>query len=677
MKFLSFIISVLCIAACSPEPPSAPPAAGAGFDPADLDADTRPQDDFFAYVNGPWLERTAIPAEYSRYGIMQIVQQNTEKQVRALVEDTAALTERPPGSDEQKIADLYVDFMNEARAEERGIEPLANELDIVAKLATHADVVDWFGRALRAGIKVPVNFFVDADAADPDRSLAYLWQDGLGLPDRDYWLDEADNLAAVRDKYVEHIGRMYDLAGWSGGGRAAENIASLERRIAEVHWTRVQNRDRQTIYTNKFSLVEAGELSPGFDWRAFLSAAGFGAPETIIIAQTDYFAALGSLVNETPVDTWREYARFRTLKAFAPYLNDALVQEDFDFETRTLRGQQEIRPRWRRGVRLVNGAVGEMVGKAYVERHFPPEAKQRVEAMIERLREAFGRSIDTLDWMSDATKAAARRKLEAFNAKIGYPDVWRDYSNLDIIPGDLVGNVRRAHEFEHDRQVAKLTKPVDRTEWGMTPQTINAYYRPTWNEIVFPAAILQPPFFDFEVDDATNYGAIGSVIGHEFSHGFDDQGRKFDFDGRLADWWTEEDAAQYEARSQGLVDQYNGYRPLPDQNINGELTLGENIADLAGVIMAYRAWELSLEGGESPVIDGITGPERFFIGYAQTWRSKARDEYMLKLLLSDPHSPPRYRVIGALKNVPEFYATYDVAEGDGMYLPETERIRIW
>jgi len=676
-KFHIFIITLILFGCTEPEL-GVPPATGAlGFDPADLGADTRPQDDFFDYVNGAWIAHTEIPAEYSRYGSMQILQETIEVQLRELIDEMVNLPDRPAGSDEQKIVDLYRGFMDEQRAEDLGVGPLAGELARIAALETHDDVIAWFGRALAAGITVPIDFYIDADAADPDRTLAYIWQSGLGLPDRDYWLGDSGRLAAVREKYLGHIERMYALAGWDGGAQAADAIASLEERIATAHWSRVQNRDREKIYTNKFTLAEAAELSPGFDWISFLDTGGFGAPESFVIAQTDYFGKLGDIVSETPMETWRTYARFRTLKSFAPYLNRDLVLEDFDFEHRTLRGAEEIRPRWKLGVKLVSGGVGELLGKAYVERHFPPEAKRRVDTMIENLREAFRQSVDSLDWMSDETKAAARQKLVSFNAKIGYPDVWRDYSALDIVANDLVGNVRRAREFEHHRHTAKLSKPVDRTEWGMTPQTINAYYRPTWNEIVFPAAILQPPFFDFTVDDAVNYGAIGSVIGHEFSHGFDDQGRKFHGSGRLADWWTETDAERYEARSAGLVEQYDAFQPLPDQAINGELTLGENIADLAGLIIAYRAWELLLNGEQAPVIDGFTGPQRFFIGYGLTWRSKLRDEYLLRRLLSDPHSPPRYRVNGILQNMPEFYDAYGIVVGDGMHLPEDERVKIW
>ena len=497
------------------------------------------------------------------------------------------------------------------------------------------------------------------------------------MPDRDYYLSDNERLSEIREQYTGHIARMFELAGWSGGEEASVAITTIERHIAERHWSRVQNRDRERIYSNKFSLDTADDLSESFDWSGFLSRAGFGTPEQFIIAQTDYFAELGRTIDAFTIKQWRDYLRFKTLKAYAPYLNKAIVQEDFEFQGRILRGQQKMLPRWKRGVRLVNRALGEDVGKAYVEAHFPAESKARVERMIENLRSAFSESIDELEWMSDETRQRAQRKLARFTSKIGYPDEWRDYSALSIASDDLIGNVRRSREFEHARQVAKLAKPVDRNEWGMTPQTVNAYYRPTMNEIVFPAALLRPPFFDPDADDASNYGAIGSVIGHEFSHGFDDQGRKFNGDGRLDDWWTEQDAAEYVERSQLLVEQFNEFRPLPDQPINGELTLGENIADLAGLIMAYRAWQIELDGEASPVIDGFSGDERFFIGYALGWRGKFRDEFLREILLSDPHAPYRYRVIGALQNMPAFYSTYDLKPGDAMYLEPEKRVRIW
>ena len=653
----------------------ATPKRQAGFDPAELDTTIRPQDDFYAYVNSRWIESTEIPPEWSRYGTMQMVYERTEQQLKNIVQE-AATNEAAAGTDSRKTGDLYNSFMDIERAERLGLEPLAPELALIDALQSHDDVIRHFGHALSAGITVPLNFYIDADAAQPDRTLAYIWQDGLGLPDRDYYLSDSPQLADVRKQYRIHIRNMFALAGW-GSDAKTDVIIDIEERLAKQHWSRVQNRDREKIYRNKFTITEAESLSPEFNWTAFLESGDFGTPDRFIIAQTDYFAALGQIVRSIPVEDWRIYLRFNTLRSFAPYLNEAIVTEDFDFRRRILRGQEQMRPRWKRAVRLVNQSLGEVVGKIYVERHFPPDAKQRVDKMIENLRAAYGLSIDSLEWMTDDTKRAAQDKLALFTAKIGYPDQWKDYSSLEIDTTDLVGNVRRTRKFEHHEAVAKLAKPVDRSEWGMTPQTVNAYYRATLNEIVFPAAILQPPFFDFAADDAINYGAIGAVIGHEFSHGFDDQGRKFDGRGRLADWWTENDAHEYETRSAGLVEQYDTFRPIPDQAVNGKLTLGENIADLAGLIMAYRAWRILVDDANAPKIDGFSGDERFFIGYAVTWRTKMRDEFLREMLLSDPHSPPRYRVIGALQNMQEFYEAYGVAAEDGMYLPEDERVRIW
>jgi putative endopeptidase len=670
-----------CITACSDQstPTDVAPAGASalGFTPSDLSTDKRPQDDFFAYVNGQWIERTEIPPEWSRYGTMQIVSERTEVQVRKLIEQAANDPDAKAGSDTRRIGDLYSSFMDETKANELGLAPIAAELANIAVLETHAELFIYFAKAMVDGVTVPINFYIDANAANPNESLAYLWQDGLGLPDRDYYLEDSPSLIDVRQKYALHIEKLFVLAGLPGGANAGKAIPALEKRIAAAHWSRVQNRDRQTIYTNKFTPAQAAALSPGLPWGIFLENAGFGRPEQIIIAQTDYFAALGKLVREIPLPTWKAYLQFHTLESYAPYVSNAFVRENFDFARGTLRGQQEMRARWKRGVILVDTSIGELVGKRYIDAHFPPAAKQRIDIMIENLRDAFRQSIDSLEWMTAETRAAAQEKLAAFSTKIGYPDDWRDYTGLEIDADDLVGNVRRARRFEHHRQVAKLSQPVDRGEWGMTPQTINAYYRPTLNEIVFPAAILQPPFFDFAVDDAVNYGAIGTVIGHEFSHGFDDQGRKFDGTGRLADWWTTQDAKQYEQRSQGLVTQYDSFQALPTQAVNGELTLGENIADLAGLIVAYRAWQILLDGQEAEVINGYSGAERFFIGYAQAWRTKVRDEYLLKMLLSDPHSPPRYRVNGTLRNVPEFYDTFDIGPDDGMYIPREERVSIW
>ena len=674
------IFAALLMAGCDQPPANAPadtstPGALIGFDSTDLDATIRPQDDFYAYVNRRWIESTEIPPEWSRYGTMQIVYERTEQQLKGIIQDAAA-SRAAMGTDTRKTGDLYNSFMDIERPETLGLSPLAPELARIDALRSHDELIRYFGHALASGITGPVNFYIDADAAQPDRTLAYIWQDGLGLPDRDYYLSDSPELANIRKKYHAHIRTMFSLAGWEYSDEA-NVIMQIENRLAEQHWSRVQNRDREKIYSNKFTIAEAESLSPGFNWQAFLDSGGFGAPEQFIIAQTDYFAALGQTIGSISIEDWRTYLRFNALRAYAPYLNNAIVAENFDFYQRILRGQKQIRPRWKLGIRLVNESLGESVGKIYIEEYFPPDAKQRIDTMIENLRAAFRQSIQSLDWMADNTKQAAQEKLALFTAKIGYPDKWKDYSTLEIDATDLVGNVRRAREFEHREAVAKLAKPVDRDEWGMTPQTVNAYYRATLNEIVFPAAILQPPFFDFSADDAFNYGAIGAVIGHEFSHGFDDQGRKFDGHGRLADWWTQRDADEYEVRSAGLVAQYDAFQPLPDQAINGELTLGENIADLAGLIMAYRAWRILVGDAEPLEIDGFSGDERFFIGFASIWRSRIRAEKLREMLLSDPHSPPRYRVTGALQNMQEFYEAFGITADDGMYIPDDQRVRIW
>ncbi|MDJ0928905.1 MAG: M13 family metallopeptidase [Gammaproteobacteria bacterium] len=666
---------VLSLAACGNADTGTPLTLG--FDSRDLDESIAPADDFFAHVNQRWLDATPIPPEWSSYGVMQQLHEQTEQQVLEIIEDSLANTAREQGSNAQKIGDLYASFMDEAAVEAAGLDPLDAELARIDALADHDELIRYFGHALLIGLQVPVNFYIDADATDPDRSLAYFWQDGLGLPDRDFYLADNRQLARIRAAYAAHVENMYKLAEWPSGPQAAELILGIERRLAELHWSRVQNRNREKIYSNQYDLPAAEELSPQLNWSSLLESGEFGAPDRFVIAQTDYFTALGELIRNIPMADWREYLRFKLLKAYARYLGPAIADEDFDFQRRVLRGQEEERPRWKRGVRLVNAALGEMVGEAYVERHFPPAAKARMRELVDNLKIAFAESIQELDWMTPDTRAAALEKLEKFTTKIGYPEKWRDYSSLEIAADDLIGNVRRTREFEHRREVAKLGEPVDRTEWGMTPQTVNAYYRPTANEIVFPAAILQPPFFDLGADDAVNYGAIGAVIGHEISHGFDDQGRKFDGDGRLRDWWTAEDAAEYERRAQVLVEQYSAFQPLPDVRINGELTLGENIADLAGLVVAYRAYQVSLNGQPAPEIDGFSGDERFFIGYAQAWRTQYRDELLRERLVRGPHSPARYRVNGVLRNMPEFFEVFGVEDGAGMYLAPDQRVRIW
>ncbi|MFZ1625129.1 MAG: M13-type metalloendopeptidase [Gammaproteobacteria bacterium] len=685
MRTLSIITLCLFLLACDrPQQPSMPvaplpPAASLpvepGFGPADLDANIRPQDDFWHYVNGKWLAKTEIPADWSSYGTFQILAERTEKQLHTLIEADAQ-SSKPAGTDAQKIGELYTSFMDEGRLETLGLKPLAADLAAIANLRTHEEVIAWMGSALAAGIQVPLEFYVDADASDPGRNLAYMWQGGLGLPDRDYYLDDTAELAETRKAYTAHIDQMFRLAGWDDAD-AADTIMAIETRIARKHWTAVQNRDDEKIYANQVDFRQAALQSPGFDWPQFFKAAQLEPPGRFVIAQTDYFAALGNIIRETPVRDWQTWLRFKVLKSYAPYLTAAIVAEDFDFQGRVLRGQQQNKARWKRGVRLVSSELGELLGKSYVQRYFPPESRQRIEQLITNLRAAFHESIGQLDWMTPETRTAAQAKLAKFRSKIGYPERWRDYSAVHIEKDELVGNIHRTRAFAWRHEADKLNSPVDRDEWFMSPQTVNAYYQPTYNEIVFPAAILQPPFFDPAADDAWNYGSIGATIGHEFSHGFDDQGRKFDGDGRLRDWWTAADTAGYMQRAQLLVEQYNAFRPLPNFSINGQLTLGENLADLAGLVMAYRAWQNSLHGKEAPVIDGISGAQRFFFGYALSFRGKDRPESLQVQLLSDPHSPDEYRVTGPLQNMPAFYSAFGVTATDRMFLAPEKRVAIW
>jgi len=659
-------------------PGDAPPLIS-GFDASEFSTDVRPQDDFFAHINAQWIANNEIPADRSRYGVFNVVFDRTELQVKALIgsvaEKTAGGTASPQ---EAQIGAVYLSFMDEASVDAAGITPLADLLAEVDKVSRHQQLAGLFGMLQPLDVSLPVGFYVDGDAADPDQSLAYFWQGGLGLPDRDYYSDDGEKFVAIRAKYLTHIERMHELAGWPAGAENAKAIFSLEESLARRQWSRVQNRDRERIYTNKISVAAHPQRE---FWQPLLAAGGFGSPKTVILAQDDYFSGLPGFINQTPLSTWKAYVRFRILSSFAAFLSTEIAAESFEFRGKTLRGQQLQRPRWKRGVATVNSVLGEAVGRLYVDQNFPPSAKSQIAEMVEGLRDAFGESIDDLPWMAEETKLAAREKLAAFNKKVGYPDEWRDYSALEMSKSALVANVRTGRQFEHQRQIAKLSEGVDRGEWGMTPQTVNAYYRPTLNEIVFPAAILQAPFFDPTVDAAFNYGAIGSVIGHEFSHGFDDQGRKFDGTGALRDWWTDADAKAYSERAEILVAQYEKYQPLPETNINGRLTLGENIGDLAGITMAYRAYQRYVEntwGAEgAPVIDGYTGAQRFFIGYAHAWRGKYRDEALRQQLLSDPHSPGKFRVLGVLRNLDAFYEAFDVGPDDEMFLPATERVRIW
>ena len=658
-------------------PLQAEPARVSGLDLEGFDRSVRPQDDLYRFAGGNWLARTEIPADRSSYGTFSKLEDDAKDSLRTLAETAAATRNAKSGSDTQKVGDLYASFMDTARIEQRGLAPLAAEFAAVEAVRTTRDVYAYMGRAQRLGIGAPLRAFVGQDGRDATRYLVALQQSGLSMPDRDYYLVDEERNLKTRAALATYIERLLTLAGRKEGAATAQRIIALEKRIAQQHWTRVENRNPIKTY-NKVTLAAAGELAPGFDFAAFFAGEGPQAEVAEFnVRQPTYVRALADIVRETPVEDWRAYFTYRLLDAYAPFLPAKFDAAHFDFRLRELRGVKEPAPRWRRGVELIDETIGEIAGRLYVERNFPPEARTRIRELVANLRQAFDVSIDALDWMSPATKTEAKRKLASFTVKVGYPDQWRDYGKLELQRDDLLGNLLRAAAFERGRALGKLGKPIDRTEWMMTPQTVNAYYNPPMNDIVFPAAILRKPFFDPAADDAVNYGGIGAVIGHEISHGFDDQGRQYDGAGNLRDWWTFDDNVRFRERTVKLAAQYDGFKPIDGKSVNGQLTMGENIGDLSGLAVAYRAYQISLGGKPAPVIDGFTGPQRFFLGWAQIWRRKYRDDELRLRLVTDPHSPSEYRCNGVVPNITEFYEAFGVKEGDRLYRPPAERVKIW
>jgi len=670
---------VVLVSACSA--PDAPPSSASaplvsGIDLTAADKAARVQDDLFQHVNGAWLARTEIPADRSSWGAFDRLLEQSQNDLRAIAEDAAKATDKAPGSDVQKIGDFYDSFMNEARAQELGATPIASELAAIDGIRSKADLARHFARFFKMNLINPVVGYVDGDAGQPDREILYLYQGGLGMPDRDYYLKDDAKLKEYREKYVAFLQTILTLGGVPSAGSGAREIFALESRLAQSHWTNVESRDAVKTY-NKIAVADLPKQFPGFDWATWAGELGVGDAAAFVVNQPSYVKAFAAAVNELPVDRWKPYLKASLINGFAPYLSQPFVEAEFDFYRRTLRGVKEIQPRWKRAVNALNTNMGEMLGKQYVERHFTPKAKARMEQLVENLREAYRASIDGLEWMSPETKQQAQEKLARFRPKIGYPSKWRDYSKLEIARDDLVGNLMRAYAVENEYQMGKVGKPVDSEEWGMTPQTVNAYYNPVRNEIVFPAAILQPPFFNMEADDAVNYGGIGGVIGHEMGHGFDDQGRNYDAKGVLRDWWTKQDAEEYQKRAKVIVEQYNQLEPLPGVKVNGELTLGENIADLTGLVIAHRAYRISLKGQAAPTLDGLTGDQRFFMGWAQVWAGKMREDARRQQVIVDPHAPEMFRANAPVRNVPEFYESFGVKEGDKLFLPSTQRAKIW
>ncbi|AZQ85018.1 M13 family peptidase [Colwellia sp. Arc7-635] len=651
-------------------------ALASGIDKANMDLSVRPQDNFYRYVNGAWLNANEIPGDKTSIGSFYDLRDEADNSVKAIIEELAATKNLKMGSDEQKVADLFRSFMDIDARDAAGIAPIQAIFDRINTLKNKDELATFFGENQKIGVGSPLAFYISVDAKDSTRYATHVWQSGLGLPDKDYYFNETERFEKLRAGYIAHIENMFNLAGLKNGKAAAQTIMALETKLAGFHWSKVESRDSTKRY-NKFNVADLNTVTDAFNWTAFLEAQGVAAQKDLIINQPSFVKGFGETFAATSLADWQTYLTFHTLSNFSSSLTSSLDNENFDFYSKQLSGREEQRPMWKRGVAVVNGNLGEVIGKVYVGRHFKPEAKVRMTQLVENLRGAYGASIDELEWMSDATKTAAHVKLASFDPKIGYPDKWEDYSALVIKSDDLVGNKMRSGIVSHDKEVAKLGGPIDRQEWGMTPQTVNAYYNPTKNEIVFPAAILQPPFFNLVADDAVNYGGIGAVIGHEMGHGFDDQGSKYDGDGNLRDWWTAEDLAAFKVRTDNLVTQYSEYAVFDDLNVNGELTLGENIGDLSGVTIAYKAYKASLNGKEAAVIDGLTGDQRFFMGYAQVWRGKMVEKSLRNRVATDPHSPGEFRALGSLSNMPEFYKAFNVKEGDAMYIAPEKRVKIW
>jgi putative endopeptidase len=640
----------------------------------EFDPGIRPQDDLFRHVNGRWIERTEIPADRARYGSFYLLAEKAEEAVRDIIIEAQ---DAEPGTEERKIGDLYASFLDEDAVEARGAQPLAPLLEQVSAVEDIDGLLGTLGRLERTGIGGLLRLFIDNDPGKPERYLVFLEQGGLGLPDESYYRE--DSSADIRAAYLAHLERVLALAEWPEPKLAAERIFALETEIAATHWDNVRTRDSEATY----NLREWADVSSavGVDLQPWLS--GLGAPESafseVVVREPSFLEGVGPLLVADRVPAWRDWLAWHAIRGLSAYLSSEFVNANFDFYGKTLTGTPELRARWKRGVSLVEGALGEAVGHSYVERHFPPTAKTEMDILVARLIEAYRDSIASLEWMSEETRGRALDKLEKFVPKIGYPDSWRDYSALAIDPTDLLGNVRRANEFEFARELAKIGAPLDRGEWFMTPQTVNAYYNPGFNEIVFPAAILQYPFFVEGRDAAANYGAIGAVIGHEIGHGFDDQGSRFDGDGRLTDWWTPADREAFEQRTASLIAQYDELVPegASGQHVNGALTIGENIGDLGGLGIAWKAYLLSLGGEEPPVIDGLTGAQRFLLSWAQAWQLKSRSEEVVRLLTIDPHSPNEFRCNQIVRNLDVFYEAFAVTESDALWLPEETRVTIW
>ncbi|WP_426062696.1 M13 family metallopeptidase [Flavobacterium sp. DSP2-3-1] len=646
-----------------------------GINTENMDTSIQPGDNFDAYVNGAWMKKTKIPDDKASYGVGYMVHEKAQEDVKAIIE-ASSKGKFATGSDEQKIGDFYEAFMDTKIRDQKGIAPLLPEYKKIDAINNYNDLAAYFGYANKSGINIPFSVSVMEDLKDPTQYMLISWQGGLGLPDREYYSLVDAKSKEIQKKYVIHIEKTLQLGGIANAPDLAKKIMALETTLAAQHMKKEQTRDIVKLY-NKYDISDLDQLMPDFNWDNMLKNAGILNQQNIVVAQIDYLKSLNNIIKTTPLTTWKGYLKWNAIHGAARSLNTALDNENFDFYGKTLNGIRTQQPLWRRGVDRVNNNLGEIVGKVYVKKHFSPQAKEEVTLLVKNLLKAYGESIKNLDWMSPVTKKQALDKLSKFTPKIGYPDKWRDYSTLKVVKGDLYGNQQKATDFEYNRQINKLGKPVDRTEWGMTPQTVNAYYNPPLNEIVFPAAILQPPYFNLKVENAANYGGIGAIIGHEIGHGFDDQGSSFDGDGVLRNWWTPEDLTAFKQKTGALVAQYNTFKVFPDLNVNGEFTQGENIGDLGGLSIAIKAYKMSLEGKESPVLDGFTGDQRVLLSWGQCWLNKSREEALRNQIATDPHSPAKFRVNGVVRNIPEFYTAFKIKPTDSLYLAPEKRVKIW
>lgn len=664
--------------AAQPEVATGQPELGSfGIDLSNQDTSVRPGDDFFRYANGLWLDTFELPADRSNYGSFTVLSDRSDERVRTIIDDLSGM-EPAAGTVEQKIADYFLSYMNTDVLNDLGIAPLRPGLNTLAEIDTREELIHGFGRSQIDNTFSPFGFFVGADRSDPDRHQLNLSVGGLGLPDRDYYLNDTPEFNRVREEYVAHIERVLDFAEIPDSAAKAQAILALETQVAEHTWPRAQRRNRDLTY-NPMSYADFKAEYSGLDWDAYFAAAGIPEVTDLNVYYPSAMSPIIDLVNTLPVEDWRSLMTYRLIVDSANVLSEEIDQEAFHFYSTVLNGVPQQRERWERGVLRVGSlnSLGEAVGQIYVQRHFPESAKQQMEDLVENLRSAVAQSIDEIDWMGEATKQEALRKLQSFRPKIAYPDEWKDLSSIEISRDDLFANAQNIREFNYADQLSRIGQPTNREEWGMTPQTVNAYYNSSFNEIVFPAGILQPPFFDPNADMAVNYGGIGAVIGHEMGHGFDDQGSKSDWAGVQRNWWTDEDRANFEALANALAAQYDQFEPVPGYFVDGQFTLGENIGDVGGLSLAYRAYKMALGGEEAPIIDGLTGDQRFFLAWAQVWQRKYREDNLIQRLTTDPHSPAEYRVNGVVRNFDEWYEAFDVTPEDALYLAPEDRIRIW